>query len=494
MLATGAILRIIIAPPRPPITAIAVLPLRNLSGDPQQDYFSDGITEDIIAQLSKIGDLKVISRTSAWKYKNASKSIPEIGRELGVGAILEGSVRRDGDRIRIVSRLIDANKDRPLWAKTYDRLIDDVLEIQTEVAERIARELRISLSPEERKRLVRKPVENVEAYALAIQAREHYYRYTKDDNEKAIELFQEALKLDPAYAPAYAGLGDAHAMRALSFGFPRDELETALAMSRKSLALDPELAEGHKALGLALESLGDEEGGLNAYYRAVEINPNYAPVISNIGTMQFSHGRYDEALKWLKKAVDLQPGVARYYTLLALQYYYLGDDDSADVWLRRALEFQPEAAFPRLVRACIDLYAGRIDAARKAVAEVLSANPDEANALDAAGDVALLAGDFEEARGHYQKLVDLASWRGQPGNKLAYTLMKLGKAEEGRALLEQEPGVLSRARGRSTNRAHRYVISWPKRTPCSVGRWRPSILSKRPRRTAISSDGSPWIR
>jgi serine/threonine protein kinase/tetratricopeptide (TPR) repeat protein len=436
-LTIGAILFLVIVRPGPPITSIAVLPLQNLSGDPQQEYFSDGITEDIIAQLSKIGDLKVISRTSAWKYKGASKSIPEIGRELNVGAVLEGSVRREGDRIRIVSQLIDARKDRPLWAKTYDRLIKDVLDIQTEVAERIARELRISLSPEEKKRLARKPVENVEAYTLAIRAREHYYRYTKDDNEKAIELFQEAIKLDPAYAPAYAGLGDAHAMRALSFGLPRDELETALAMSRKALALDPELAEGHKALGLALESLGDEEGGLNAYYRAVEINPNYAPVISNIGSIQFSRGRYDEALKWLKKAVELQPGVARFYTLLALQYFYLGDDESADRWLQRAIEFQPEAAFPRLVRASIDLFAGRIEAARQGVAEILSANPDETNALDAAGDVALIAGDWEEARRQYQKLVDLASWKGQPGNKLAFALIKLGKAEEGRALLDK---------------------------------------------------------
>jgi eukaryotic-like serine/threonine-protein kinase len=424
----GAILLFVILTPKPPITSIAVLPLQNLSGDPQQEYFSDGITDDIIAQLSKIGNLKVISRTSVWKYKGAAKSIPEIGRELNVGAVLEGSVRREGERIRVISQLIDARKDRPLWTKTYDRLTKDILDVQTELAERIARELKISVSPEEKKLM---------AYTLVLRAREHYYRYTKDDNEKAIELFQEALKIDPAYAPAYAGLGDAHAMRAISFGFPRDELETALAMSRKSLALDPDLAEGHKALGLALESLGDEEGGLNAYYRAIEINPNYAAVITNLGSIQYSRGRYDEALKWFKKAVDVQPGVARFYTLVAFQYYYLGNDAAADAWLRRALEFQPDAAFPRLVRAYIDLYAGRIEAARKGVAEVLSQNPEETNALDAAGDIALIAGQFEEARLRYQRLVDLASWKGQPGNKLAFALIKLGRAKEGRALLEK---------------------------------------------------------
>jgi adenylate cyclase len=431
----GAVLFLIFSRPKETINSIAVLPLQNLSGDPEQGYFADGITEDIITQLSKIQDLKVISRTSVWKYKNAKKSIPEIGRELGVAAILEGSVRREGDRVRIVGQLIDARKDEHLWAETYDREASDIFDIQAEVAERIARELRIKLSPEEKKRIARKTTGNIEAYAFYMRGREHYYQYTKDDNEKAIGFFHEALKLDPAYALAYAGLGDAYAMRAVSFGFPGDELETALEMSRKSLSLDPELAEGHKALGLALESLGDEEGGLNAYYRAVELNPNYTPVISNIGSIHFSRGHYDEALKWLKKAVELQPGVARFYALLALQYYYLGDDESAGTWLRRAVEFQPEAIFPRLIRAYIDLYAGRIDEARKGVTEVLRENPDEANALDAAGDVALIAGDWDEAQGHYGRLVELASWKGQPGNKLAFTMTKLGKTDEAKALL-----------------------------------------------------------
>jgi len=433
----AAFLYFLLSRPRAASPSIAVIPLQNLSGDPGQDYFADGITEDIIAQLSKIRDLKVISRTSVWKYKNASKSVPEIGRELGVSAILEGSVRREGDRIRIVGQLIDARDDRHIWAETYDRLASDIFGIQADVAERIARELRVRLSPEERKRIARKPTENVEAYALYIRGREHYSLYTKDDNEKAIELFQAALKLDPAYALAYAGLGDAYAMRALSFGFSREMLDTGLEMSRKSLAIDAELAEGHKALGLIQDALGDSAAALNSYYRAVELNPNYAPVISNIGSMNYSQGRFDEALKWLKKAVDLEPGVARFYALLALQYFELGDDESAGPWLRRALEFQPDASFPRLIQAYTDLSSGRIYEARKRVGEILRDHPDESNVLDAAGDVELIAGSWEAAQGHYRKLVDLVSWRGQPGAKLAFTLMKLGRTGEGEALLRQ---------------------------------------------------------
>jgi len=431
----GAVLCVFLSREGRTAPSIAVLPLQNLSGDPDEDYFAAGITEDIIAQLSKIGELKVISRTSVWKYRTGPKSIPEIGRELGVGAILEGSVRREGGRVRIVGQLIDARTDRHLWAETYDRPAGDIFAIQAEVAGKIAGELRVKLSPAEKKRLARAATASVDAYALYVRGRELYYRYAAEDNEKAIELYRDALDLDPSYALAYAGLADAYAMRALSFGRASDELETAREMSRKALALDPELAEGHKALGLALESLGDEEGGLRAYYRAFELNPNYAPVASNIGSIHFTHGRYDEAARWLKRAVELQPGVARFYALLALQFFTLGDDAAAEAWLKRAVEFQPASAFPRLIAAYIDLFAGRLEEARQSVAELLAADPGDANALDAAGDVALIAGDWAEARRHFGRLVELTSWKGWPANKLAFAEIKLGREDEAEALL-----------------------------------------------------------
>ena len=435
--AAAAALVFVLARPRAPIRSIAVLPLQNLSGDPGQDYFADGVTEDIITQLSKIAELKVISRTSVWRYKASTKSVPEIGRELDVGAVLEGSVRRAGDRIRITSQLIDARTDRHIWAETYDRTASDLFGIQTDVAERIARELRVRLSPAEKKRIGRPATVNLEAYGLYVQGRERYYRYTKEDNETAIELFRKAVELDPSYALAYAGLGDAYAMRRLSFGFPADALEAALEMSRKALDLDPELAEGHKALGLVLDARGDSDAALDSYYRAVELNPNYAPVISNIGSIQYARGRYDEALKWLKKAVELQPGVPRFYGMLALPYFYLGDDAAASRWLNLAVELQPQGAFPRLLLAYIDLYGGRTDAARSRVADVLRDHPDEANGQDAAGDIEIVAGRWEAANGHFRRLVDLTSWEGQPANKLAFTLLKLGKRREAEDLLRK---------------------------------------------------------
>jgi len=189
--------------------SIAVLPFKSLSDSKEDEYFSDGTTEDIISQLSKIGELKVISRTSAMRFKNTTKSLREIGRELDVATILEGSVRRSGDRVRIVSQLVDTRTDEPLWTETYDRQMSDIFEIQSDVAQKIATELRAQLSPEVKRRMERKPTESLEAYDYYLKGREYYYRYRKQDNEHAIELFKKALELDPDYALAYAGLGDA---------------------------------------------------------------------------------------------------------------------------------------------------------------------------------------------------------------------------------------------------------------------------------------------
>jgi len=231
--------------------SVAVLPFQNLSPDPENAFFADGMTEDILTQLSKIRDLKVISRSSVMRYRGTQKPIQTIAAELGVGTVLEGSVRRAGSRVRIVGQLIDARTDEHLWAETYDRDLKDVFAIQSEVAQQIASALRATLSPAEKKRIEQNPTRNLAAYDQYLKGRELYYRYRKTDNESAIELFQKALERDPGFALAYAGLGDAYAQRALRFGFPPSWLESSLQMSRKAITLDSDLAEGYKARGLA---------------------------------------------------------------------------------------------------------------------------------------------------------------------------------------------------------------------------------------------------
>jgi len=413
--------------------SIAVLPFQNL-GDKNDESFSDGVTEDIITQLARVSNLKVISRTSVMAYKNTTKTLPQIGKELGVSFILEGSVRRQSGRIRIVGQLIDASKDEHYWAETYDRPMTDVLTVQSEVARRIAQALRVQLTPGEEARLKKEKKVDPEAYAFYARGREYYYRYTPEDNAQALLLFKKASDIDPSFAPAWAGLGDAYAM-GWRFGTEDATLEKAVEMSRKALALDPDLAEGHKALGLALESMGQVSEGLSSYYDAVALNPNYAPVVANIGSILSSMGRFDEALRWLRKSIDLQPGFARYYALVGLQYANLGLNDQARVWLRKSLEFQPGFIFPEMLLASLPLYEGKADEVRENIKKILADKPGEPNALNISGDAELLAGRFAAAVPFYSALVEATSPTGAPGNKLAFALIKSGRKAEGEKML-----------------------------------------------------------
>jgi TolB-like protein/Flp pilus assembly protein TadD len=407
--------------------SVAVLPFVNLSDSKDDEYFSDGVTEDIIAQLSKIADLKVISRTSTMQYRNTTKSVREIGEELRVAHVLEGSIRRANGRVRIVSQLIDARNDNHIWAETYDKDLSDVFAIQSEVSRSIAHALQASLSPEELKRIDRHPTENLDAYAYYLRGREHYYRYTKDDNERAIELFRKALDVDPRYALAYAGIGDAYGLRATRYGFGSEWADSAAAVSKFSLDLDPNLAEGYKALGLALETMGKTGDALQQYYKAVDLNPNYAPVLANIGSVNYTLGRYDEALAWVRKAVSLQPGSAHYHTLVGLQYFSLGIDTAATPWLSRALSLQPEMVFPVILLTYVDLYGGNTSAARTRISHLLRAHPDEVAIIDAAGDVELVGGDYDHALPLYADACKRAGEVSPSSVKLAFVHARLGK-------------------------------------------------------------------
>ena len=237
--------------------SIAVLPFDNLSPDPENEYFSLGITEDIITQLSKISDLRVTSRTSAMRYQDSEKSVREIAQELQVGSILEGSVRRVGNQVRITAQLVDAKTDEHLWAETYDREIEDIFAIQRDVAEQIASSLKVELSPEDRARIERKPTENLTAYDYYLKGRDQYYSYSREDNERAIEFFNEALEVDPDYALAHGGLADAYAQRWLWYGFGEEWLDSAIEESSTAVALDPDLAETYQAEGLVQRLLRD---------------------------------------------------------------------------------------------------------------------------------------------------------------------------------------------------------------------------------------------
>jgi serine/threonine protein kinase/Flp pilus assembly protein TadD len=429
--------------------SIAVLPFKNLSEDKENEYFSDGITEDIITQISKISELKVISRTSVMRYKNADKSLRDIGKELDVATILEGSVRRANNEVRIVAQLIDANTDEHLWAQTYDKELTKIFDIQSEIAQQIAAALKAKLAPAEKERIEKKPTENLDAYAYYLKGRDYYYSYRKQDNENAIELFKRALQLDPNYALAYAGLGDAYAQRMWRFGFPARWLDSAIVVSGKAISLDPNLAEAYKAIGLAYEYKGWLRKALDADRKAVELNPNYHPAVANIGWVNWFLGEYSEALQWMRKGQALAPTNAQTSFGVAHIYLSLGDDANAMKWYQKALELQPDLVNALEGMGRLFLWKGQYDEAFGYGQRILSLDSKDLTGLILAGDAQIFSGNLVKAREYYEQALSIDSTRWNFYTNLGYLLWKSGQTvraqkmfNEGlkRALKEIEKG------------------------------------------------------
>ncbi|MEO5813803.1 MAG: protein kinase [Gemmatimonadaceae bacterium] len=306
--------RAVTLPERPrngaPTYFVIVLPFANMSPDPENEYFSDGITEDIIAQLSRIRGLRVMSRTSAMRYKDRPEGVRDIQRETGVSHVLEGSVRRAGSRLRIVAQLIDARTDEHIWAETWDREMDDVFAIQSEVAEHIAEILHTRLTSSERLIIARKPTENLEAYNYYLLGRHHYNRVTPEDFGKALEYFRKAIDCDPNFARAYASL--AEALLYLGLGYwgvrPREMMSESFALASKALALDPHSAEAHASLSM-YHSFHEFRWEKSTYYlaRAVELSPSASMIRMYYAIELCAFGRFEEAMVQREAACQLDP-------------------------------------------------------------------------------------------------------------------------------------------------------------------------------------------
>ena len=293
----------------PEARSLAVLPFVNMSSDPENEFFSDGLTEDIIARLSKIGALKVISRTSALQYKGTRKNLRTVGQELRVGTILEGSVRKAANRVRIGAQLIDAGTDESLWAETYDRELSDIFEVQRDVAERIAQALEARVTPAEQKRLRQAPTRNMEAYELCLRGRFFWNRRNEEGLNRSVQCFQEALAVDPGYVEAHSGLADAYTLLAvLEFLAPQVAFPKACAAAEKALELDPAAAEAHASLGLVRFQFDWNWPAAEKELKlATELNPNYAPGHHFYADFLKGMGRFDEAYGEILKAQELDP-------------------------------------------------------------------------------------------------------------------------------------------------------------------------------------------
>ncbi len=342
-------------PRSPGETALAVLPLENLSGDPQQEYFADGMSDALITDLSRIDGLRVISKTSSMYYKGQRKPLPEIAQELGVDLVVEGSVMKAGERVRITVQLIDANTDEHLWANKYDRSLRDVLSIQAEVATAIAQEVKVALNPNEAtRRTERRPVDPA-VYDLYLLGRHSWSLRTVDGFQDAIRLFRQAIEKDPEFALAYAGLADTYSfLGTAGYSTPAvpGGMVQAKAAAKRALALDDSLAEGHTSLGRVLYYYDwDWPGAESEYRRALALNPGYATAHQWYATLLSEQGRDQEAIPEAQRAVTLDPLSAIMHMTLASVHFNGRRFDLAVASGRRALELDPNALAPRLILA-----------------------------------------------------------------------------------------------------------------------------------------------
>jgi adenylate cyclase len=347
------------------VRSIAVLPLENLSGDPAQEYFADGMTDELITDLAKISGLKVTSRTSVMKFKGEHREqLPEIAKALNVDTIVEGSVLRVGDKVRITAQLIDALSDKHLWAESYERDTRDVLTMQDELASAIARQINVQLTPDERARLA--SVRSVDPQALEAYLKGRYYlsSFTQQRVNKAIKEFEAANSADPTFALAYTGLADAYGYGA-DYYFPATEvMPKAKAAAEKALLLDDSLAEAHTSLGIVMfEYDYDWVGAEREFHRAIELNPSYAEAHHFFGYWLTYQGRFDESLAEMKLASELDPLSAGITNDVGLPLTFKGQYKSAKEQARKALELDPSFDFAQFAQGWTDLEAGKFNEA-----------------------------------------------------------------------------------------------------------------------------------
>jgi eukaryotic-like serine/threonine-protein kinase len=419
------------------IPSVAVLPFRNLSADPENEYFADGITEDVIAQLSRIRALKVISRTSVMQFKNREQTLPEIGAALDATTLLEGSVRRAADRVRIGAQLIDVRADETLWAETYDRQLTDIFAIQSDVALQIAAALRAELSPDEAHRIAREPTRDVAAYQLYLQGRHNYIRYTAEGFEKAIEFFEQAIARDPAYAMAWVGVAFACTESAETGVVDSEEAyRRARRAADRALELDPELGEAHCVLAtVKYLSDFDWDGAEREFRRALELTPNSADTYDLYGRLCSALERYDEAIALQTRAQELDP--LAHPVDVATAYLRAGRHDEALEAALRALEFDSRYARAHATVAWCLALMGRLDEALVRMQTAVSMSPGDTLWLGQLGQLHGMAGHMDEARAVLRQMEEWSRERYVSPYHLAYVYTGLGDRDNAVACLQQ---------------------------------------------------------
>ena len=325
---------------------VAVLPFANMSPDPEEGYFADGMTEEIITGLSKIRELRVTSRTSVMHYKGQTKRIPEIGKELSVGTVLEGSVRKAGNRVRVTVQMIDAAGDQHLWAENYDRTLEDIFAVQSEIAEKVAGELKVQLLQSERKTIEEKSTENMEAYSNFLRGRELLREGSEPSLWQALRLFEKAVALDPSFARAHVGVAECHQTLGNSAYEPREAMISAVKASlQEALQLNPDLAEAHASLAQLHFNEDDDQGATDEAQRALELNPSLPEPYLVLFEEAAIWGRPEEMVRDIETAYRLDPVRSRYIGLLGSVYLWTGMELEALEHWRKTEHLAPAVTY-----------------------------------------------------------------------------------------------------------------------------------------------------
>ncbi len=390
--------------------SIAVLPFTDMSQNKDQEFFSDGLTEDIITQLAKINSFKVISRTSVMQYKKSSKSLKEIGKELGAAIILEGSLQHSGDKVRINAQLINAATDEHLWAETYDRSIKDIFSIQTEIATQISAALKAELSPEEQQLIEKKDTENSEAYQLYLKGRYYWNKRLEEPVKKSIEYFKQAIEKDSTYAMAYAGLGDAYLMLGVySVVRPDESFPLSKMYSEKALKLDNTLAEAYSTLiDYNIHYTWDADEADRYFHKAIESNSGYATAYHWHSEVYVMRKQFNKAIYESEAALQIEPYSLIINTQLGTNYIFAGEFAKAVDQLKKTVEFDSTFAVPHYNLGIA--YAGlkQYDMAFIHLHKANTLAPGNTRIMSTLGYVAGMTGKMEETKHIKKELFNIA--------------------------------------------------------------------------------------
>ncbi len=418
---------------------IAVLPLVNMISGSADEYFADGMTEELISTISNIGELSVISRTSAMKFKGGGRTVAEIGSELRAGTLLEGSVRKSENRIRIAVQLIDVIDDKHLWAQSYDRELDDVFAVQSDIAKQVADALRVRVLPTETRQIEKRPTKSTEAYTLYLKGRYYWNERSKEGLLRAIEYFKHAIEMDPEYALAYSGIADYYSVLGDHRYIPYLEAFTkSKENALRAVQYDDSSAEAHTSLASAFYQLDyDWKGAEREFKKALELNPNYATGHHWYGIMLMRTGRLEEALREGLLATKLDPLSPMIAVFCGIVYATMMNYDLAEQQVKEALEINPDLVPGHLCLSWFCLQQGKYAEAEREAHEVLRLVNDHPTYRAWLAAVSAYAGNKEEAR----KILD--ELRRTPGivhistNMGAYAYVGLGEKERAIETIEK---------------------------------------------------------